>query len=102
MSLNHYSKGAVISFLHHNVVGLKATRPGYQEFVVEPFLDDRVPDAATSFDSPFGLISAGWRREGDRVLVEVSAPALASGAIRLANGQYLPVPAGQTVVVTLE
>ena len=102
MSLNHYSKGAVVSFLHHQVAGLKPVRPGYEEFVVEPVFDDRVPDAATSFASPFGLITAGWRREGESVVVEVSAPALASGSIRLANGDYLPVPAGQTVVVTLE
>jgi len=102
MSLNHYSKGAVISFLHHNLVGLKPIRPGYQEFVVEPTIDHRIPDAATSFESPFGLISVGWRREGAAVVVEVTAPAMASGAIRLTNGQYLPVPAGQTVVTTLE
>jgi alpha-L-rhamnosidase len=102
MSLNHYSKGAVVSFLHHQVAGLKAVRPGYQEFVVEPVFDDRVPDAATSFNSPFGLIAAGWRREAGSIVVEVTAPALASGSIRLSNGDYLPVPAGATVVVTLE
>ena len=101
MSLNHYSKGAVISFLHHNVCGLKATRPGYQEFVVEPTFDDRVPDAATSYLSPFGKISAGWRRESDAIVVEVTAPALASGLIRLPDGREVAVPSGQTVSATV-
>jgi alpha-L-rhamnosidase len=98
MSLNHYSKGAVISFLHHNVCGLKALRPGYQEFLVEPIFDDRVPDAATSLESPFGEISAGWRREGGSILVEVTAPALASGLIRLPDGREIAVPSGKTIV----
>lgn len=100
MSLNHYSKGAVISFLHHNVVGLKATRPGYQEFVVQPTFDDRVPDAATTLKTPFGTIAAGWRREGDAVVVEVTAPALASGLIVLPDGREITVPSGQTIVAT--
>ena len=99
-SLNHYSKGSVISFLHHNVVGLKATRPGYQEFVVQPTLDDRVPDAAVTLESPFGRIAAGWRREGGSVVVEVSAPLLASGQIVLPDGREIDVPSGQTVTVT--
>jgi alpha-L-rhamnosidase len=98
MSLNHYSKGAVASFLHHHVAGMKAVRPGYQEFVVEPVFDDRVPDAATSFDSPFGLISAGWRREGESIVIEVSAPALASGLIRLPDGREITVPSGEVIV----
>jgi alpha-L-rhamnosidase len=100
MSLNHYSKGAVISFLHHNVVGLKATRPGYQEFVVQPTFDDRVPDAATTLKTPFGTIAAGWRREGDAIVVEVTAPALASGLIVLPDGRAVQVPSGQTITAT--
>jgi alpha-L-rhamnosidase len=100
MSLNHYSKGAVVSFLHHQVAGLKAVRPGYQEFVVEPVFDDRVPDAATSFDSPFGRISAGWRREGESIVIEVSAPELASGSILVA-GKSVLVPSGQTITLTI-
>lgn len=100
MSLNHYSKGAVISFLHHNIVGLKPLRPGYQEFAIEPTFDDRVPDAATSLKTPFGLISAGWRREGDAIVVEATSPALASGIIRLPDGREIPVPSGQTVSAT--
>ena len=101
MSLNHYSKGAVVSFLHHYVCGLKATRPGYQEFVVEPTFDDRVPDAATTLRTPFGEIAAGWRREAGSIAIEVTAPELASGLIRLPDGREIAVPSGQTVTATV-
>ena len=35
-SLNHYSKGAVISFLHRYVAGLQRVEPGYRRFRVAP------------------------------------------------------------------
>jgi alpha-L-rhamnosidase len=35
-SLNHYSKGAVISFLHQYVAGLQVVAPGYRRFRVAP------------------------------------------------------------------
>ena len=35
-SLNHYSKGAVISFLHQYVAGLQLLEPGYRRFRVAP------------------------------------------------------------------
>ena len=35
-SQNHYSKGAVVSFLHRYVAGLQAVEPGYRRFRVEP------------------------------------------------------------------
>ena len=35
-SLNHYSKGAVVSFLHRHVAGLVPTSPGYRTFRVRP------------------------------------------------------------------
>ena len=35
-SLNHYSKGAVITFLHQYVAGLQLVEPGYRRFRVAP------------------------------------------------------------------
>ena len=35
-SLNHYSKGAVITFLHQYVAGLQLLEPGYRRFRVRP------------------------------------------------------------------
>ena len=35
-SLNHYSKGAVISFLHRYVAGLAPVEPAYRSFRVQP------------------------------------------------------------------
>jgi alpha-L-rhamnosidase len=100
-SLNHYSKGSVISFLHQNVAGLKATSPGYETFVVEPYFDDRVPDASVRLDTPFGVISAGWRRQANDVVVEVSVQGEASGSVKLPGGRVLPVSKVESVSVII-
>ena len=40
-SLNHYSKGAVISFLHRYVAGIQLLEPGYRHFRVARSRADR-------------------------------------------------------------
>ncbi len=74
-SLNHYSKGAVISFMHHHVAGLRPTSPGYRTFVVEPRPGGGLTSAATWHESPYGRIDVSWRMEGGEVVVDVEAPA---------------------------
>ena len=73
-SLNHYSKGAVVSFLHHYVAGLRPTSPGYRTFVVEPRVGGGLTSASTWHESPYGRIEVAWRIEDGELVVDVSAP----------------------------
>ncbi len=93
-SLNHYSKGAVVSFLHHYVAGLKPTSPGYQTFEVKPVLGGGLSHAKTTLDSPHGLISVGWHLDGSEVIVEVLAPDNTSGTIVMPDGRVVAVLGG--------
>lgn len=74
-SLSHYSKGAVISFLHHYVAGLKPTSPGYRTFRVEPLVGGGITSASTWHDSPYGRIEVSWVLTDGRPEVTVTAPA---------------------------
>lgn len=73
-SLNHYSKGAVVSFMHHYVAGLRPTSPGYRTFVVQPRIGGGITSASTWHDSPYGRIDVSWTVDGDTVEVDVTAP----------------------------
>jgi alpha-L-rhamnosidase len=97
-SLNHYSKGAVISFLHRYVAGLKATSPGYKTFEVKPILGGGLSFANATLDSPHGLIAAGWRIENGELTVEVTAPAGASGQIVMPDSSVVAVPQATSVI----
>jgi alpha-L-rhamnosidase len=73
-SLNHYSKGAVISFLHRYVVGMKRLEPTYRSFRVQPRPGGGLSWAAAEHDSPHGRLAASWRREGPVFELSVTVP----------------------------
>lgn len=98
-SLNHYSKGAVISFLHHYVAGLRATEPGYRTFVVQPLLGGGIEDASTWLESPHGRIEVSWRFIDTRFELEVLVPADCTAAAVLPDGREHPlVPGARTLL----
>lgn len=75
-SLNHYSKGAVISFLHRYVAGIRPLpgQPAYRRFRVEPRPGGALTWADAVFDSPYGRIESSWRQEGHRLQLFVTVP----------------------------
>ena len=73
-SLNHYSKGAVATFLHRYVAGLRPTAPGYRTFEVRPRPGDGITSATTRHVSPFGAIEVSWRLGGKSTELDVLVP----------------------------
>ena len=60
-SLNHYSKGAVIDFLHRYTAGIRLTdSPAYRSFVVEPVPGGGLTSASAAHESPYGRIESSW------------------------------------------
>ncbi len=65
-SLNHYSKGAVIGFLHRCTAGIELVEPGYRRFRVRPRPGGGLSWAAAHHDSPHGRIESRWEAlDGD-------------------------------------
>ena len=76
-SLNHYSKGAVVSFLHRYVAGIQLLdeHPAYRHFRVEPRPGGGLTWAEAVHDSPYGRIESSWRtRDGTFRLTVASRP----------------------------
>ncbi|WP_415854474.1 family 78 glycoside hydrolase catalytic domain, partial [Sinomonas sp. G460-2] len=61
-SLNHYSKGAVVRFLHEYLVGLRQAPDsvGWARFEIRPLLGGGVTSASFRFISPRGDIAVSW------------------------------------------
>ncbi|MGO4236185.1 family 78 glycoside hydrolase catalytic domain [Pseudarthrobacter sp. YAF2] len=66
-SLNHYSKGAVVTFLHRYTAGLRqaAGSAGWERIIIEPRPGAGLTSAATSHLGPRGLIQVEWARSAD-------------------------------------
>lgn len=94
-SLNHYSKGAVIDFLHQYLAGLKIVEPGYREFSVKPTLGSELKWVRTSHESPFGLISVEWNIDATDFTLQLEVPEGTLANVTLPNGEVLTLKAGE-------
>ncbi len=93
-SLNHYSKGAVISFLHRYIAGLVATKPAYQEFVVAPKMHADIKNVSTRHITKYGEITVAWKLDGKAFTLNVTAPQGTSGKAILPDGSEHVIKVG--------
>ena len=87
-SLNHYSKGAVIRFLHTHTLGLRQA-PGsiaWESVVIEPVPGPTLTWAAGLHESPQGTIRVDWRIDHGRLCIEGELPAATSARIVFPDG----------------
>lgn len=96
-SLNHYSKGAVIAFLHRYTAGirLREDAPGYRHFDIRPLPGGGITWAEADFDSPYGRISVHWSIEDGRFQLSTTIPAATHATVTLPDGQTFEVGPGK-------
>jgi alpha-L-rhamnosidase len=97
-SLNHYSKGAVITFLHQYVAGLQLVEPGYRRFRVAPRPGGGLEWAEAHHDSPYGPIDVRWEKHGDRLDVHVTVPPGTTADVVLPTGAARTLTSGSHTV----
>ncbi|MFI7131346.1 family 78 glycoside hydrolase catalytic domain [Nonomuraea sp. NPDC050153] len=87
-SLNHYSKGAVIQFLHGYVAGLRQdpSSVGWHRFTVHPYLGGGLTAAQFLHLTPRGSIDVSWRLDDAHFALDVDVPPTATAEIVLPNG----------------
>ncbi|MFI0730588.1 family 78 glycoside hydrolase catalytic domain [Streptomyces sp. NPDC021225] len=96
-SLNHYSKGAVINFLHTHTLGLRQAEGSvaWESFVVAPVAHSLIRWARGTFDSPQGTIAVEWRLEGENLHIDVDIPPTATATVILPDGRRLEAGPGR-------
>jgi alpha-L-rhamnosidase len=85
-SLNHYSKGAVISFLHRYTAGIEPVEPAYRRFRVAPRPGGGLTSAEAAHESPYGRIESAWRIEDGVLSLRVVVPAGTAAEVVLPSG----------------
>jgi alpha-L-rhamnosidase len=94
-SLNHYSKGAVASFLHRHVAGLRPAAPGYRDFEVRPQPGGGLTWATARHLSPYGPVEVSWRLAGSGTELDVLVPAGTTATVLPPGGAAQRVGPGQ-------
>ncbi len=84
-SFNHYAYGAIGRFFYENLAGISPalSKPGYQEIIVKPILDQRIPldYANASIATRYGSASNAWKKTKSGWEMTTVIPANASGKI---------------------
>jgi alpha-L-rhamnosidase len=101
-SFNHYSLGSVGAWLYSGAAGIRLDpdHPGYKRFILAPQFTDRLDFLSASVDSPYGVISASWRKDGGNWTYSVTVPPNTSATLVLPGPEGKPgrtLPAGRYV-----
>jgi alpha-L-rhamnosidase len=95
-SLNHYSKGAVISFLHRYVAGIQLLDegPAYRRFRVAPRPGGGLKWASAALESPYGRIESSWTTGATGTTFTVQVPPNTEAEVVLPDGRTTVVGPG--------
>lgn len=82
-SFNHYSLGSVSEWLFRHVAGIEYNpdSPGFQNFILCPYPDKRLPWASASYDTSHGTIRSRWEWFGNELDWEFTIPANCSAEV---------------------
>jgi alpha-L-rhamnosidase len=94
-SLNHYSKGAVATFLHRYVAGLRPTEPGYRVFEVRPRPGGGITWASTRHVGPFGQIDVTWRVADGSMELDLRVPGGSTATVMMPGAEPHDVGPGR-------
>ncbi len=87
-SLNHYSKGAVVSFLHRYVAGIQQVdgHVAFRRFRIAPTPGGGVTWAEGALETPHGRIESRWRLVEGRFDLAVTVPPGTEAEVILSDG----------------
>lgn len=101
-SLNHYSKGAVISFLHRYAAGLELLDdgPAYRHFRIRPRPGGTLTWVEAAHESPYGRIEVSWRLDGRQLDLRVTVPPGTTAEVVLPDATTSGVGPGRHTFLT--
>ena len=91
-SLNHYSKGAVCEWLFNTMCGIRVE--GENRFTVAPRPGGHFTYAKATYNSIYGKIESGWKREDGKTVFTVTVPSNCEADVILPDGTQRTVSAG--------
>ena len=100
-SFNHYSLGSVGEWLFRHVAGIEVdpARPGFQHFLLQPFIAAGLSHARATHHTHHGRIESAWEHEGDTLRWQIVVPANCSARVSIPADPDTPVSTdGLTIV----
>ncbi|SMF65425.1 alpha-L-rhamnosidase [Alteromonadaceae bacterium Bs31] len=82
-SFNHYSLGSVSEWLYRYIAGIELNpdKPGFQDFVLCPYIDSSLSYAKASYQTMFGQIESHWQYKQQTIQWDIRIPANSSARV---------------------
>jgi len=82
-SFNHYAYGAIGDWMYRVMVGLDTDEEvvGYKKITIRPHIGQQITQAAATYQTRYGKLSAGWKTENGKLLLELEVPANTTATI---------------------
>jgi alpha-L-rhamnosidase len=94
-SRNHHYLGTIDRWFVEDVAGLRPDpdHPGYRHVLIRPRPGGGLTHAQAWHDSAYGRVRSAWRREGDRLTIDVTIPPNTTATVWV-PGRSAPVEVG--------
>ncbi len=73
-SRNHPALGSPGFWFYEGIAGIRRAAPGFSKIVIQPGVFSGLDWAKATYASPYGEIRSAWKRDGDRLTLEVTVP----------------------------
>ena len=92
-SFNHYSFGAIGSWMYNYSLGIQRAEPGFKSFILQPTPDPtgEMNWAKGYYDAMYGRIESEWKKEGNLFIYKTTVPANTTATL------YLPTTSQKLV-----
>ena len=103
-SFNHYSLGSVGEWLFRHVAGIEVDpeHPGFQHFVLQPFIGAGLDHARATYRTHHGEILSHWQRVGETLTWTIRVPANCSAQVFLPSEPDTVVSTDSLTVIRRE
>ncbi|MGE5436177.1 MAG: family 78 glycoside hydrolase catalytic domain, partial [Syntrophothermus sp.] len=73
-SFNHCSLGCIGEWLYTGLAGIKSLSTGFKKVRIEPYIPEELTFIEASYKSIYGTIKSNWKKENNKVVLNVSIP----------------------------
>jgi alpha-L-rhamnosidase len=91
-SRNHPALGSAGLWLYQGLAGIRPAAPGFKQIIIKPAVVGKLTWVKASYHSIYGVIRSAWKRDGNRLTLDVTIPANTTATVF--------VPAADAATVT--
>jgi len=99
-SFNHYAYGAIGDWMYRVMAGLDTYEdgPGYKHSRIKPHIGGGFTNASASLDTYYGILSCGWKVDGDNLTLDIEIPANTSATVYVPASEAAKILEGGKVL----